>query len=129
MAGLLKVENLHTQFFTPTGIVKAVDGISYTVAEGETVAIVGESGCGKSVSALSILGLVPEAAGKITGGSIRFRDTDLLRLSEEEIRRMRGREFSMIFQEPMTSLNPVLTIGRQIRETLQTHLDISRECV
>jgi len=127
LTGLLQVEDLRTQFFTPTGIVKAVDGISYSVAEGETVAIVGESGCGKSVSALSILGLIPEAAGKITGGRIRFMDTDLLRLSDEEMRRMRGRQFAMIFQEPMTSLNPVLTIGRQIRETLQTHLGVSRD--
>jgi oligopeptide/dipeptide ABC transporter ATP-binding protein len=127
LAGLLEVEDLRTQFFTTAGIVKAVDGISYTVNEGETVAIVGESGCGKSVSALSILGLVPEPAGKIAGGSIRFMGTDLLKLSDEEIRRMRGRQFAMIFQEPMTSLNPVLTIGRQIRETLQTHLGVSRE--
>jgi oligopeptide/dipeptide ABC transporter ATP-binding protein len=127
LACLLKIEDLRTQFFTATSIVKAVDGISYAVDEGETVAIVGESGCGKSVSALSILGLIPEPAGKIAGGSIRFMGTDLLKLSAEEMRRMRGRQFAMIFQEPMTSLNPVLTIGRQIRETLQTHLGASRE--
>ena len=103
MSSLFEVEDLRTQFFTPTGIVKAVDGISYTVDEGETVAIVGESGCGKSVSALSILGLIPEPAGKIAGGSIRFMGTDLLKLSAEEMRRMHERQFTMIFQEPKTS--------------------------
>ena len=127
MASLLEVENLCTYFFTSTSTVKAVDGISYTVDEGQTVAIVGESGCGKSVSALSVLGLIPEPPGKIVSGSIRFTGTDLLKLSEDEMRRMRGRRFAMIFQEPMTSLNPVLTIGRQVRETLQTHLGVSRE--
>ncbi|CAB1056537.1 Oligopeptide ABC transporter, ATP-binding protein OppD (TC 3.A.1.5.1) [Olavius sp. associated proteobacterium Delta 1] len=127
MANLLEVKNLSTYFYTSTSTVKAVDGVSYTVDEGQTVAIVGESGCGKSVSALSVLGLIPEPSGKIVHGSIRFMGTDLLKLSEDELRRMRGRRFAMIFQEPMTSLNPVLTIGRQIRETLQTHLGVSRE--
>ena len=127
MSNLLSVKDLSTYFFTSTGTVKAVDGISYTVDEGQTVAIVGESGCGKSVSALSILGLVPQPPGKIVSGRIRFMDTDLLELAEDEMRRMRGHRLAMIFQEPMTSLNPVLTIGRQIRETLQTHLGVSRE--
>ena len=127
MSRLLEVENLCTYFFTSTGTVKAVDGVSYTVDEGQTVAIVGESGCGKSVGALSVLRLIPAPPGKIVSGSIRFMDTDLLALSEDEMRRMRGHRLAMIFQEPMTSLNPVLTIGRQIREILQTHLGASRE--
>lgn len=127
MSRLLEVENLCTYFHTATGTVKAVDGVSYTVDEGQTVAIVGESGCGKSVSALSILGLVPQPPGKIVSGRIRFMGTDLLELAEDEMRRMRGHRLAMIFQEPMTSLNPVLTIGRQVRETLQTHLGVSRE--
>ena len=127
MANLLEVKNLCTYFFTASGTVKAVDGISYTVDEGQTMAIVGESGCGKSVGALSVLGLVPQPPGKIVSGSIHFMDTDLLALSEDEMRQMRGHRLAMIFQEPMTSLNPVLTIGRQVRETLQTHLGASRE--
>jgi len=127
LSRLLEVENLSTYFFTSNGTVKAVDGISYTVDEGQTMAIVGESGCGKSVNALSVLGLVPRPPGKIVSGRIRFMGTDLLALSEDEMRQMRGHRLAMIFQEPMTSLNPVLTIGRQIRETLQTHLGMSKE--
>lgn len=127
MPSLLEIEDLRTQFFTSAGTVLAVDGISYTVNEGETVAIVGESGCGKSVSALSILRLIPNPPGKIVGGRISFMGTDLLQLSDEKMRQMRGREMAMVFQEPMTSLNPVLTIGRQICETLETHLDVTRE--
>ena len=127
MAPLLEVENLKTHFFTSSGIVRAVDGISYTVEEGETVAIVGESGSGKSVSALSVLRLVADPPGRIVGGSIRFRGRDLLTLSDAEIRAVRGREIGMVFQEPMTSLNPVLTIGRQLTEPLQEHLGMSRE--
>ena len=126
MAVLLEVENLQTQFFTSAGVVKAVDGISYTVDEGETVAIVGESGCGKSVSALSILRLVADPPGRVVGGSIKFMGKDLLELSDEEIRHVRGKDIAMVFQEPMTSLNPVLTIGRQLTETLETHLGMSR---
>ncbi len=122
MATLLEIEDLRTQFFTTAGTVKAVDGVSYTVDEGETVAIVGESGCGKSVSALSILRLIPDPPGEIVGGSIVFRGRNLLELSDEEIRRVRGREIAMVFQEPMTSLNPVLTIGVQLTETLMHHL-------
>ncbi len=125
MARLLEIEDLRTQFFTSAGTVRAVDGITYHVDEGETVAIVGESGCGKSVSALSILRLIPDPPGRIVGGSIRFQGRDLLTLSDAEIRRVRGRDIAMVFQEPMTSLNPVLTIGRQITETLTHHLSMN----
>ena len=111
---LLEIENLQTQFFTSAGVVKAVDGITYDVAPGETVAVVGESGCGKSVSAMSILRLIPNPPGKIVGGNIRFDGKDLLTLSDQEMRDVRGRDIGMIFQEPMTSLNPVLSIERQI---------------
>jgi oligopeptide/dipeptide ABC transporter ATP-binding protein len=124
---LLEIENLQTHFFTSAGVVRAVDGISYDVDEGETIAIVGESGCGKSVSALSVLRLVASPPGRVVGGRIRFKGRDLLQLSEEEIRHVRGRDIAMVFQEPMTSLNPVLTVGRQLTETLQQHLDMSRE--
>src|SRR5689334_18357646 len=122
---LLEVENLQTHFRTPDGVNRAVDGVSFYVEEGETLAVVGESGCGKSVTANSILRLVPEPPGKIAG-SIRFRGADLLRLSDKEMRRVRGNDISMIFQEPMTSLNPVLTIGRQLGETLRLHQRVSR---
>lgn len=104
----------------------AVDDISYTVNEGETVAVVGESGCGKSVSALSVLRLIPDPPGKIVGGHIRFLESDLLTLSEEEIRQIRGHQMAMVFQEPMTSLNPVLSIEQQLCETLETHLGSTR---
>ncbi len=127
MAKLLEVENLQTQFFTSAGVVKAVDGITYDVDEGETVAVVGESGCGKSVSALSILRLIPDPPGRVVGGHIKFMGQDLATLSDEEMRHVRGAKIAMVFQEPMTSLNPVLTIGLQITETLQQHLDLSRE--
>ena len=127
MAKLLEIENLQTQFFIGEGIVKAVDGISYDVEEGETIAVVGESGCGKSVSALSILRLIPWPPGRIIGGSIKFQGRDLLKLSDDEIRDVRGKDIAMVFQEPMTSLNPVLTIGRQLTETLQQHLDMNTE--
>ena len=127
MSNLLSVKDLRTYFFTATSTVKAVDGVSYRVGEGQTMAIVGESGCGKSVSALSVMGLVPQPPGKIISGSIHFMGTDLLKLAEDEMRQMRGHRLAMVFQEPMTSLNPVLTIGRQIRETLQTHLGFTRE--
>ncbi len=122
---LLEVENLQTHFRTPDGVNRAVDGVSFHVEEGETLAVVGESGCGKSVTANSILRLIPEPPGKIAG-SIRFRGTDLLQLSDKEMRRVRGNDISMIFQEPMTSLNPVLTIGRQLGETLRLHQRVSR---
>jgi len=127
VAKLLEVRKLQTQFRTSAGIVRAVDGISYDVEEGETVALVGESGCGKSVSALSVMRLVSEPAGRIEAGEIVFKGRDLLKLSAEEMRRVRGREIAMIFQEPMTSLNPVLTIGRQITEGLEIHLGMTPE--
>ena len=119
---LLEVRNLRTTFQTSAGAVRAVDGVSWDVQEGETVALVGESGCGKSVSALSIMRLVAEPAGRIEGGEIIYKGRDLLKLSEPEMRRVRGREIAMVFQEPMTSLNPVLTIGRQLTEGLEIHL-------
>jgi len=118
---LLAVENLKTHFYTSDGVVHAVDGVSYAVDAGETLAVVGESGCGKSVTALSILRLVPSPPGRIVAGAIRFQGADLLTLSEAEMRAIRGNKISMIFQEPMTSLNPVLTVSRQIGETLQLH--------
>jgi oligopeptide/dipeptide ABC transporter ATP-binding protein len=119
---LLDVRNLQTQFATRGGVVRAVDDVSWDVKQGETVALVGESGCGKSVSALSIMRLVSEPAGRILGGEVIFKGRNLLTLSEEEMRRVRGREIAMIFQEPMTSLNPVLSIGRQLTEGLEIHL-------
>ncbi len=125
MAKLLEIEHLHTQFFTSAGVVEAVNGVSYDVEEGETLGLVGESGCGKSVSALSVLRLISWPPGRIVGGSIRFLGKDLLKLSDAEIRRVRGRQIAMVFQEPMTSLNPVLTIGLQITETLEHHLGMS----
>ena len=125
MATLLQVRNLTTQFFTSSGTVRAVDNVTFHVDEGETVAVVGESGCGKSVSALSILRLVPWPPGKIVGGTINFRGQNLLEMSDADIRRVRGREISMVFQEPMTSLNPVLSIGLQLTETMQHHLGLS----
>ena len=127
MAKLLELGDLRTQFFTTAGTVKAVDGVSYDIEAGETVGIVGESGCGKSVSALSILRLIPDPPGKIVGGKILFMGRNLLELSDVEIRKVRGHEIAMVFQEPMTSLNPVLTIGRQITETLEQHMGIDRQ--
>jgi peptide/nickel transport system ATP-binding protein len=123
---LLDIEDLRTWFFTRDGVVRAVDGVSFQVMPGETLAIVGESGCGKSVTALSILGLVPSPPGRIVSGAIRFAGRDLIGLSEAEMRRVRGNEISMIFQEPMTSLNPVMTIGRQIGEILSLHQGLGR---
>jgi oligopeptide/dipeptide ABC transporter ATP-binding protein len=127
MAALLEVRNLKTYFHTQDGVVKAVDGVSYDVNRGETIALVGESGCGKTVSALSILRLVAEPSGKIVSGEIIFEGIDLLQLSSEEMRKMRGEKISIIFQEPLTSLNPVLTIGRQISEGLEFHKNITRQ--
>src|SRR3569623_100308 len=123
---LLEVENLQTHFRTPSGINRAVDGVSLHVNEGETLAIVGESGCGKSVTSLSLMRLIPEPPGRIAG-AIRFAGRDLLQLSDREMRAIRGNDISMIFQEPMTSLNPVLTVGRQIRETLMIHQGLDNE--
>jgi peptide/nickel transport system ATP-binding protein len=123
---LLEVENLQTHFRTPDGVNRAVDGVSFHVQEGEILALVGESGCGKSVTANSILRLIPEPPGKIAG-SIRFNGTDLLKLPERAMRAIRGNDISMIFQEPMTSLNPVLTVGRQLGETLRLHQGLSKQ--
>src|SRR6185503_8971440 len=122
MSELLSVRGLRTTFATSAGQVRAVDGVSWDVREGETVALVGESGCGKSVSALSIMRLIDAPAGRIEGGEILYKGRDLLKLSEEEMRHVRGREIGMIFQEPMTSLNPILTIGRQLTEGLEIHV-------
>ncbi|MBI3326384.1 MAG: ABC transporter ATP-binding protein [Nitrospinae bacterium] len=124
---LLEVRDLKTYFFTSGGSVRAVDGVSYDVNAGETVALVGESGCGKTVSALSIMRLVASPAGRILGGHILFKGRDLLALNAESMRRTRGREIAMVFQEPMTSLNPVLSIGRQLTETLEIHLGMTSE--
>src|SRR5436853_1185142 len=123
---LLEVDDLKTYFYTRDGIVRAVDGVSFVVYPGETLAVVGESGCGKSVTSLSILRLIASPPGKIVGGRIVFQGRDLLGLTEDEMRDVRGNEISMIFQEPMTSLNPVLTIGRQIAEALVLHRGMSR---
>jgi len=119
-AALLEVEGLRTTFATLVGPVRSVDGLSFTVNDGETLGIVGESGCGKSVTALSILRLVPVPPGR-HAGAVRYRGRDLLGLSEKEMRKIRGDRISMIFQEPMTSLNPVLSVGRQIAECVQLH--------
>lgn len=127
MKDLLQVKELRTYFFTDSGVVKAVDGISYSVKRGETFGLVGESGCGKSVSALSILRLIPSPPGKIVSGEILFEGKDLLKISEEEIRGIRGNQIAMVFQEPMTSLNPVLTIGVQIGEVLELHRGFDRK--
>ncbi|MBK5102840.1 MAG: ABC transporter ATP-binding protein [Burkholderiales bacterium] len=124
---LLEVENLYTQFDTSAGMVRAVDGVSYFVNEGETVGIVGESGCGKSVNAMSILRLIPDPPGRIASGSIRFAGRNLLTMDDAEIRAVRGGQIGMVFQEPMTSLNPVLTIGLQLCETMELHLKLSPE--
>src|SRR5246500_2878775 len=121
MPALLEVRGLHTEFRTGAGLVRAVDGVSYAVEYGETVAIVGESGSGKSVGALSILRLIPDPPGRITRGEVLFLGRDLMQLPDAQMREVRGGDIGMIFQEPMTSLNPVLTIGRQITETLEQH--------
>ncbi|MSQ41339.1 MAG: ABC transporter ATP-binding protein [Dehalococcoidia bacterium] len=125
MATLLDVKDLKTYFFTEDGVVKAVDGVSYDVQEGETLAIVGESGCGKSVSALSIMRLVASPPGRIVGGEIIFEGEDILKMDDVEMRHIRGNRIGMIFQEPMTSLNPTLTIGRQLTEPLELHQALS----
>jgi oligopeptide/dipeptide ABC transporter ATP-binding protein len=123
---LLTVEDLRVQFWTQRGTIHAVNGISFDLAPGETLGIVGESGCGKSVTSLALLGILPRA-GRVTSGTAMFGDRDLFKLSDRELRRVRGRDIAMIFQDPMTSLNPVLTIGRQIREALETHFDMNKK--
>ncbi len=123
---LLEIENLCVEFDTPEGIARAVDGVTFHIDIGETVGLVGESGCGKSVTSLSMLGLIPSPPSRVCQGRIRFEDRDLLGLEKDQLRQIRGREISMIFQEPMTSLNPVLTIGRQVAEPLMIHQQLSK---
>jgi oligopeptide transport system ATP-binding protein len=123
---LLSVRDLEVRFWTGRGIVHAVNGVSFDIAAGETLGIVGESGCGKSVTSLALLGILPRA-GRATKGEAFFEGRDLLKMSADELRQIRGREIAMIFQDPMTSLNPVLTVGRQIREALQTHFKLDRK--
>jgi oligopeptide transport system ATP-binding protein len=127
MTKLLDVQDLCTHFHIPEGIVYAVNGISFHVDVGETLAVVGESGCGKSVSMLSIMRLIPVPPGEIVRGQAMFHDRDLLHIDESEMEQIRGKEIAMVFQDPMTSLNPVLTIGRQITETLRTHFGMEQE--
>lgn len=124
---ILNVQGLETRFRTDEGTVHAINGVSFTVNEGETVGIVGESGSGKSVTMLSVLRLIPSPPGKITAGTAEFRGQDLLKMQDEEIRHVRGAQISMIFQDPMTSLNPVLTIGKQLTEPMQLHLGMTRQ--
>jgi oligopeptide transport system ATP-binding protein len=126
MGKLLEVKDLRTQFFTQDGVVHAVNGISYTLDEGETLGIVGESGCGKSVGVMSLIRLIPMPPGRVVGGEVWFDGRNLLTLDDDEIRQVRGNRIAMIFQDPMTSLNPVLTIGRQISEALELHLDMDK---
>jgi len=123
---LLSVRDLEVRFWTGRGTVHAVNGISFDISAGETLGIVGESGCGKSVTSLALMGILPRA-GRATKGEALFEGRDLLKLSDQELRKVRGREIAMIFQDPMTSLNPVLTVGRQIREAIQTHFDLDRK--
>lgn len=124
---LIEVKNLKTHFATEDGIVKSVDGVSFEINEGETLGIVGESGCGKSVTSISIMGLIPQPAGKIVEGEILFKGEDLVKKSVSDLRKIRGNEISMIFQEPMTSLNPVYTVGDQIAEAVILHQKLSKK--
>jgi len=124
---LLQIKDLRTFFYTPEGVVRAVDGISYEIKEGQTVGIVGESGCGKSVSALTMMRLIPQPPGKILSGQVIFDGEDLLKIDEDEIRRIRGHHIAMVFQEPMTCLNPVLTLGEQLSEAMILHLNMTKE--
>jgi len=126
MSNLLEVRGLETRFYTQEGVVKAVNGIDYSLGEGETLGIVGESGCGKSVSVLSMMRLIPSPPGKITGGEVVFDGRDLLKMDMEEMRHIRGNRIAMVFQDPMTSLNPVLTIGRQVSESLELHMGMDK---
>src|SRR5215208_3939546 len=123
---ILDVQGLETTFKTPDGILHAVNGVSFGLAEGETLGVVGESGCGKSVTMLSVLGLIPSPPGKIVAGTALFSGQDLLKMSNEEIRHVRGAQISMVFQDPMTSLNPVLTIGKQLEEPLMLHIGMTK---
>jgi peptide/nickel transport system ATP-binding protein len=127
MADLIQVKNLQTSFFTPEGEVRAIDGVSFEIGEGKTLGLVGESGCGKSVTSLSIMRLIASPPGKIVGGEILYRGKDLLKLNNEAMRKIRGNEISMIFQEPMTSLNPVFTVGNQIGEAIKLHQGLGKK--
>jgi oligopeptide/dipeptide ABC transporter ATP-binding protein len=124
---ILEVNDLKTHFFTREGVVRAVDGVSFPLEKGETLGIVGESGCGKSVTALSIMGLIPKPPARIVGGSILFEGRELTKLKDRELEDIRGKEIAMIFQDPMTSLNPTIKISTQITEVLRRHLDVSKE--
>jgi oligopeptide transport system ATP-binding protein len=126
MTPLLQVRDLKTRFYTQDGVVHAVNGISYSLDEGETLGIVGESGCGKSVSVLSVMRLIPQPPGRIVGGEVLFAEQDLLQMNPNEIRRVRGNRIAMIFQDPMTSLNPVLSIGQQVSEALELHMGMDK---
>jgi len=126
MAELLQVKNLRTSFFTPEGEVRAIDGVNFEIDQSKTLGLVGESGCGKSVSSLSIMRLIQSPPGKIVGGEIFYKGRDLLKLNNEEMRKIRGNEISMIFQEPMTSLNPVFTVGNQIGEAIKLHQGLGK---
>ena len=127
MADLIQVKDLRTSFFTPEGEVRAIDGVSFEIGEGKTLGLVGESGCGKSVTSLSIMRLIQSPPGKIVGGEILYRGKDLLKLGTEAMRKIRGNEISMIFQEPMTSLNPVFTVGNQIGEAIKLHQGLGKK--
>jgi len=127
MSELIHVKELRTSFFTPEGEVRAIDGVTFAIDEGKTLGLVGESGCGKSVTSLSIMRLIASPPGKIVGGEIFYRGRDLLRLNNEEMRKIRGNEISMIFQEPMTSLNPVFTVGNQIGEAIKLHQGLGKK--
>ena len=124
---LLDVQGLETTFKTPEGVVHAVNGVSFGLKEGETLGVVGESGCGKSVTMLSILGLIASPPGKVQAGKAEFFGQDLLKMSDDEIRAVRGAQIGMVFQDPMTSLNPVLTVGRQLQEPLMLHLGMTKK--
>lgn len=124
---LLEVSELKTHFFTDDGVVKAVDGVSFSIKEGETFGLVGESGCGKSVTALSIIRLIPDPPGKIIDGKVYLEGEDLVKKSEREMQKIRGNKISMIFQEPMTSLDPVFTIGSELMEVIQLHQGLDKE--
>jgi len=127
MKNLLEVKNLKTHFYTEDGIVPAVNGVDFNLKPGETLGIVGESGCGKSITSMSIMRLIPTPPGKIVGGEILFEDRDIVKMSEAEIRKIRGNDIAMIFQEPMTSLNPVFTIGSQIMEAIMLHQKMDKK--
>jgi ABC-type dipeptide/oligopeptide/nickel transport system ATPase component len=127
MAPLIEIKNLETRFFTTDGVVKAVNNVSYSMESGEILGVVGESGCGKSVHALSLMQLIPDPPGKITGGEVWFEGRNLLELDESEMKKVRGGEIAMIFQDPMSSLNPVYTVGYQIVEAIRLHTDLNKK--